>query len=42
MTKSVFIILRVDPEFKKKVLQKSGKMKVSVSELVRSLIEDQI
>lgn len=42
MSKTEFIILRVDKDFKKKIVKRAEHLDVNISELVRSLIEDQI
>lgn len=40
MTKSLFIIVRVDTELKKKVEQKAKKGRQTMSDFVRKIIED--
>lgn len=42
MSKTEFIIIRVDRDLKKKIVTRAKQLDVNISELVRSLIEDQI
>lgn len=42
MAKNEFIILRVDKDFKKTIVKRAEQLDITVSDLVRSLIEDQI